>query len=55
MRFMLYDYLKAEIDIKYQPWGPGWVAQLVRALSRYAKVVGLIPGQGTYRNQPVNA
>ena len=34
---------------------PGWVAQLVRALSQYAMVVGLIPSEGPYRNQPVNA
>ena len=34
--------------------GPGWVAQLVRASSRYAKVAGLIPRQGRYKNQPVN-
>ena len=27
---------------------PGQVAQLVRASSQYAKVVGLIPRQGTY-------
>ena len=35
--------------------GPGQVAQLVRALSGYAKVAGSIPGQGTYKNQPMNA
>ena len=34
---------------------PGQVAQLVRALSWYAKVAGSIPGQGTYKNQPMNA
>ena len=34
---------------------PGWVARLVRASSRYAKVVGSIPCQGTYKNQPMNA
>ena len=32
--------------------GPGWVALLVRALSRYAKVAGSIPSRGTYKNQP---
>ena len=32
---------------------PGLVAQLVRVSSPYAKVVGLMPGQGTYKNQPV--
>ena len=35
--------------------GPGWVCQLVRASSRYAKVSGSIPGQGTYKNQPMHA
>ena len=35
--------------------GPGRVARLVRRLSRYTKVVGLIPGQGPCRNQPMNA
>lgn len=27
--------------------GPGWVAELVRASSQYAKVAGSIPGQDT--------
>ena len=35
-------------------FGPGQVAQLVRASSLYAKVVGSIPSQGN-NNQPVNA
>lgn len=35
--------------------GPGWVAQLVRASVRYARALGLIPGQDTYRKQPMNA
>ena len=34
---------------------PGQVAQLVRALSRYAKVAGLISNQGTYKKQTMNA
>ena len=34
---------------------PGQESQLVRASFRYAKVVGLIPGQGTYKKQPVIA
>ena len=33
----------------------GCVAQLVRALSQYAKVVGVILSQGTCKNRPVNA
>ena len=38
-----------------RPSHPGWVAELVGALSQCTKVVGLIPGQGTYENQPMNA
>ena len=35
---------------------PGQVSLLVRALHLdTAKVVGLIPSQGTYRKQPMNA
>lgn len=34
---------------------PGWIVQLVRALSQYSNAVGLIPGQSMYKNQPVNA
>ena len=34
---------------------PGPVAQLVRVSTQYAKVVGSIPGQDTYKNQPMNA
>ena len=34
--------------------GPGQVAQLVRASSPYAKVAGSIPGQDTYKNQPMS-
>ena len=33
----------------------GQVAQLIRASSQYAKVMGLIPGKGTYKKQPMNA
>ena len=36
-------------------WAIGWVAQLVRASSLYAKVVDLVPGQGMYKIQPMNA
>ena len=35
--------------------GPGWVGQLVKALSQYTKVVGSIPSLGIYRNQPISA
>ena len=34
--------------------GPGGVAQLVRALSPYVKVMSSIPIQGTLKNQPMN-
>ena len=39
--------------IPSQP-SPGQVAQFVRTLSRYTKVVGLIPGQVIYKNQPMS-
>ena len=42
-------------DLKKEIPGPGQVAHLVRALSPYAKVVGSIPSQGSYKNQPMNA
>ena len=32
-----------------------WPAGSVRALLPYAMVAGLIPGQGRYKNQPINA
>ena len=32
---------------------PGQVAKLVIAQSPFTKVAGLIPGQGTYKNQPM--
>ena len=35
--------------------GPGWVVQLVRVSFPYAKVVGSIPGQGTYKTHPMRA
>ena len=34
--------------------GSGQVAQLVRASSHYAKVVGSVPGQGTCRKQAMD-
>lgn len=37
------------------PMGPGWVTRLVRSSSQYAKVVCLIPGHGTHKNQPMSA
>ena len=43
------------MKLKLKSSGPGWVAQLVRALPPYAKVAGLIPGQDTYKNQAMNA
>ena len=42
-------------QIKNGLHGLGWLAQLVRAPSQYTNVAGLIPGQGTYMNQPMNA
>ena len=40
---------------KLKRQGAGQVAQLVRASSRYTKVVGLIPSQDTYKVQPMNS
>ena len=34
---------------------PGQVAQLVRTSSQDARVMGSIPSQGIYKNQPKNA
>lgn len=31
-------------------WSPGWVAELVRVLSKDAKMASLVPCQGTYKN-----
>ena len=42
-------------DVRKESLGPGWVAQLVRVLSPYTKVAGLISGQDTDRKRPVNA
>ena len=41
--------------IKKDVPGPGWVAQLVGMLSGCIKVVGPIPSQDTFKNQPMNA
>ena len=38
-----------------QAWGRGQTGQWVRVLCSHAKAAGSIPGQGTYRNQPMNA
>lgn len=34
---------------------PGWAARLVRASSQYSNIVGLIPSEDTYKNQPMDA
>lgn len=34
---------------------PGGVAQLIRTLPQYTKVVGEIPSKDTWKNQPMNA
>ena len=44
--------MNSAIGIKFSP---GWVAQLVIASSPYTKVADSIAGQGTYKNQPINA
>ena len=35
--------------------GSGWVAMLVRASSQFAKVVGSLSDQDTYKKEPMNA
>ena len=46
---------KSYSPLKTACYGPGQVAQLVRASSQCTKVVGSIPAQGTCKNQPMNA
>ena len=69
IKVQLSRWLITSLDSEFQwsgkkPWaglkvrrqmGPGWVAQLLRASSQYTKLVGSIPGQGTYEKQPMNA
>lgn len=43
------------VYLKEQNYHPGRGAQLTRATSPYAKVVGAIPCQGTYRDQTMYA
>ena len=45
----------SEVSHTIKHLSPGQVARPVRASSPYAKIAGLIPGQGTYENQPVSA
>ena len=42
-----------DTDVKEILSCPGWVAQLVTMLSGYAKIAGLMPGQGTYKKQQI--
>ena len=52
------DLIKNQIEnFNWKVWlfCLGQVAQLIRASSGYAKVVGLIPDQGTCKNQPMDA
>ena len=44
-----------EYSIETVTESPGQVAQLVGASPWYTKVEGSIPGQGTYKNEPMNA
>ena len=47
--------ITGDAKLKLQIAGPGRGAQLVRAPSRYPKVVGLISHQGTPTKQPASA
>ena len=40
--------------MSFCPWPSSSVGQSTGSLSQYAKVQGLIPGQGTCKNQPIN-
>lgn len=42
------------LEIKIWGYGPGWVAQFVGTFFQYASILGSIPGQGTYKCQPIN-
>ena len=53
--FIILLFLSIIKSVHQSIFGPGRVAQLVRAVSWYPKVVGSIPRQGTYKNQPMNA
>ena len=48
---------KMEIPLFLKPnlKSPGKISQLVRASSRYTKVMGSISSQGTYKKRPMNA
>ena len=43
--------LPVKTELTIQPWPS---SSVVRPSSQYAKIVGLIPSQGTYKKQPVN-
>ena len=52
---MLSTYLLCKTDFIKQWQSSGQVAQLFRASSQYTKVVGSTLGQGTHKNEPMNA
>ena len=49
-----YMFTYVYIFNKRKHW-PGQVAQLGRVSSQHTKVANLIPGQGTYKKQQMNA
>lgn len=48
------EYYEDHFILEKNRGHPGWVAQLVRALSRYTKFAGSITSQDIYENQPIN-
>ena len=57
IRFCFYEMSRIGkfIETESRYFCPGQVAQLVGVLSCYTKFGGSIPGQGTYKNQQINA
>ena len=52
---ILHTHTLPQIQFNLKNVGPGRVAELAGASSRYAKVAGLIPGQGTFKHQLMHA
>ena len=52
---VFYTAWKIRIKRLKEQKSPGRVAQLVEALYQCPRLVGSIPGQGTYKTQPMNA
>ena len=52
---LAWDNLGIKIKVRtIMDYSPGWVAQVIRALSPYTKVASSIPSQSTFKNQSTN-